>query len=161
MSASPRKRSFTRPGVFSETSYVSIGDPYLDGRTASGPASGVVGSVTNRTGESKASFFPPRLCWGVSCSLVSVQARVQQNRLTAAPAMQGAPPGAMTRRAVGIDADTWRSNSRRTLPSPGRSKLLSSTGLLNGQHDRSPRLPMVFVPSSPGKSASHCQSASQ
>ena len=124
----PRGASYTRPGVFMETSYISIGDPYQDGRTASGPPSGVCGSVTSRTGESKAVYFPPRLCWG------------------------GAPPGVMTRRTSGIDADTWRSRSRKTLPSPGRSKLLNTTGLLNGQRDRSPRLPAVWSPSSPAKS---------
>jgi hypothetical protein len=59
----------------------------------------------------------------------------------------------MTARKAGTDADTWRMRSRATLPSPGRSKLLRSTGLLNGQSDRSPRLPPVFMPSSPGKSA--------
>jgi hypothetical protein len=60
------RRRFTKlNGVFSDAGYISIGDPYLDGRTASGPPAGVCGSITSRTGEAKASFFPPRLCWGV------------------------------------------------------------------------------------------------
>ena len=129
------KRRYTRlSGVFdSDVGYVSIGDPYKDGRTQSGPPAGVIGSVTavgdptTGSSESKASFFPPRLCWG------------------------GQVPGSMTAREPGVDADTWRRNSRATLPSPGRTKLLRTTGLLNGQTDRSPRLPAVFMPSSPGK----------
>jgi hypothetical protein len=56
------RRRFTKlNGVFSDAGYISIGDPYLDGRTASGPPAGVCGSITSRTGEAKASFFPPRL----------------------------------------------------------------------------------------------------
>lgn len=45
--------------LFSEPSYISIGDPYT------GPAStGVAGSVTTRE-EAKINFFPSRVCWGV------------------------------------------------------------------------------------------------
>ena len=53
------RRTSTIGCLFSEPSYISIGDPYTHGRM-----SGVAGSVTTRE-EAKINFFPSRACWGV------------------------------------------------------------------------------------------------
>jgi hypothetical protein len=121
----PRTR--TLGCLFSEPGYVSIGDPY--GVVAPGGAKiGVLGASNVRE-EAGIKLFPARKCWGglrarshrrfvpplihaIPYSLtysVPLFLKRQCDRT-----LGGLPPGATTPRLPGIDADTWRRQTRST-----------------------------------------------